>query len=112
MDPELASMMRVKPAPLTLQQEVQLGSSITVISPSPDGTAVAVGTVDEQVIVYDAQLQHTASCSGHEGGTNGLAWLPGNRLASVGEDGSLRVWAADSGQQLAEVACEGVDVDK
>lgn len=67
---------------------------------SPKGQLLAVGTVDDAIPVLDVasgKVAHTLA--GHDGGTNGLAFLSGNSLASVGEDGSARVW------NVARAAC-------
>ena len=104
--------MRKKPAPLLLQQEVQLGCHITAISTAADSGHVAAGTCDAPILVCTADLTPVCTCSGHEGGTNGVAFLSGQQLASVGEDGHLRVWDTTSGQQQVALLCEGLDVDK
>lgn len=47
--------------------------------------------------VASGKVAHTLA--GHSGGTNGLAFLSGNSLVSVGEDGTARLW------NVARAAC-------
>lgn len=53
------------------------------------------------------------SHSGHLGGTNSLVFMPcRERLASAGEDGTLKIWQISSGDEEHSFICDGVDVDK
>lgn len=54
-------------------------------------------------------VAHTLA--GHSGGTNGLAFLSGNSLVSVGEDGVARLWNVARATCLHElrVDAEGGD---
>ncbi|KAL4457845.1 hypothetical protein ABPG75_012710 [Micractinium tetrahymenae] len=79
---------------------------------SPKGQLLAVGTVDDAIAVLDVgsgAVAHTLA--GHRGGTNGLAFLSGNSLVSVGEDGAARVWNVARAACLHElpVDAEGAD---
>ena len=42
-------------------------------------------------------------CYGHQGAINALAIAPGERLVSVGDDGTLRLWECASGQEIASL---------
>lgn len=57
----------------------------------------------------NGKVAHTLG--GHSGGTNGLAFLSGNSLVSVGEDGCARLWNVARAACLHElpVDAEGAD---
>lgn len=61
---------------------------------SPDGTLLAVGAVEGPITLLDAQsgeVRHTLP--GHGFGTTDLSWHPEQGwLASVGQDGTVKVW--------------------
>lgn len=59
--------------------------------------------------VVSGKVAHTLA--GHSGGTNGLAFLSGNSLVSVGEDGTARLWnvARAACVQELPVDAEGAD---
>jgi WD40 repeat protein len=68
---------------------------------SPDGNAVAVGSVGE-VRVYNANDgNRMATLSGHEGPVFAVAWSPdGNVIATGGFDGNVRLFEAKSGNLI------------
>jgi WD40 repeat protein len=58
----------------------------------------------------DGSSLHTLT--GHEEGTNALAWHPRRRLlASGGQDGAVKFWDTDAGQHTATAALGGNWVD-
>ena len=59
--------------------------------------------------VASGSVAHTLA--GHSGGTNGLRFLSGNSLVSVGEDGCARLWNVVRASCLHElkVDAEGAD---
>ncbi len=66
-------------------------------------TLVAVGTLDGIIRVLDAtSLEQRISLEGHQAVPQGIAWSPdGARIASCGNDGTVRIWEAVLGDQLA-----------
>ena len=60
--------------------------------------------------VASGKVAHTLA--GHSGGTNGLAFLSGNSLASVGEDGCARLWNVARGSCLHELAVDAEGADR
>jgi WD40 repeat protein len=81
---------------------------------SPDGSTLAVASAAGGITLYDAAtgaVKH--ALPGHENGANCLAWSPSFNsqpstfnsalIATGGQDGCVRFWAADTGQQTAEV---------
>ncbi len=63
---------------------------------SPNGSGIAVGSVDGKIVLVDVRLlaEPRIALYGHKGPVAGLRWLgkPGERLVSIGQDGTLRVW--------------------
>jgi WD40 repeat protein len=70
---------------------------------SPDGKAIASGSHDGTVKVWDAASgQHRATLQGHTAGVTSVAFSPdGKAIASGSEDKTVKVWDAASGQHRA-----------
>jgi WD40 repeat protein len=60
--------------------------------------------------VASGKVAHTLA--GHSGGTNGVAFLSGNCLASVGEDGTARVWNLARATCLHELTVDAEGADR
>jgi len=71
---------------------------------SPDGTRVATGGEDEQVLVFDATLDAAKAAEprfalGPHEIVHGIAFSPdGTTIATVDEAGALRLWSAATGK--------------
>ena len=87
---------------------VELDEAPVTMALSPKGQLLAVGTVDAEIAVLDVHhsgaVQHRLA--GHAGGTNGVAFLGGNSLVSVGEDGRARIWNVVRASCLHELELE------
>ncbi len=71
---------------------------------SPDGALLAAASAAGGITLYDAAtgtLKH--ALAGHENGANALAWGSSGLLATGGQDGCVRIWQTNFGQQTAEV---------
>jgi WD40 repeat protein len=67
------------------------------IALSPDGTLLALGCYDGDILVWDLQSHGTpTTISGHDGVVRALAFSPdGSLLASGGADTSVLIWQVD-----------------
>ncbi|MEM7391031.1 MAG: hypothetical protein AAF492_01685, partial [Verrucomicrobiota bacterium] len=84
--------------------EYEVSSPIRDFAWSPNGASLAVGTQKHGVIILDGKtLSPTANLYGHMGWVNTVAWSPdGQRLASGGEGGLVKVWSAPGAEPPAE----------
>ena len=73
---------------------------------SPDGRCLAVAAVSGPITLYngaDGEIQRRLP--GHALDTMAISWRKDSRvLASVGQDGKVRLWDVDAGTQSAEMA--------
>jgi WD40 repeat protein len=78
-------------------------AAVTAVAFSPDGAAVAVGSVGD-VRVYDAKsAAKLLTLSGHQGSIHAIAYSPdGTRLATGGFDGQVRLFDAKTGSLVKQ----------
>jgi WD40 repeat protein len=75
---------------------------VTALAFSPDGAALASGSKDQAVRLWDLSTGESRVFLGHEDGVRALAFSPdGAVLASGGEDHTLRVWDLATGEGRA-----------
>lgn len=76
---------------------------------SPDGERLAVACTDDTVGVYRlGSDQRIMTCEGHEAWPMSVDWSPrGDRIVSVGNDSTLRIWDATTGVELIRRELEG-----
>ena len=69
---------------------------------SPDGAWIASHENDSLVVIWDAEtLAPLHSLSGHRADITDLAWSPtGDRLATISDDSTLRIWDPFAGVEL------------
>ncbi|CAG9466953.1 unnamed protein product [Pedinophyceae sp. YPF-701] len=74
---------------------------VQCVSWSPDGAMLASGSVDGEVCLWDPKTgELKGRMRGHKKAIMGMAWEPAHlawpcrRLATAGQDGSVRVWNA------------------
>jgi serine/threonine protein kinase len=66
---------------------------------SPDGSLVAVGYADGQIVVYNATTQRESFTLKHNGAVNSVAWHPNSSvpvLASGSSDSTVGIWQLGS----------------
>lgn len=75
-------------------------SPIQCISLSRDGSHVACGTANGDVLIYDKETsKEVNSFSGHTGSITACCYA-GNKLCSASTDASISVWDIETGQRL------------
>jgi WD40 repeat protein len=87
---------------------------------SPDGASLATewregfDTRESHVQVWDARDGRLrATLAGHRWGVNTIEWsADSRRIVTASEDGTARVWDAESGASLAEIVYEKLNTDK
>lgn len=90
---------------LSISQFVRLD-----LFPAVDGCAIAIGTVDGSVDIWDTTLwTPLATLGGHSGQINCLAFsVNGEKLASASADKSCRLWETTSYSPVAVINHPGV----
>jgi WD40 repeat protein len=69
---------------------------------SSDGQAVAVAEISGPITIFNLKGEPLHQLKGHGFGTSAIDWQPGGTvLASVGQDGKVRLWNTHSGEEIA-----------
>jgi cytochrome c len=75
---------------------------VVALALAPDGRALASAAWDGTARLWDLASGAARVLEGHRGVVNGVAFRPDGVVATAGFDGTLRLWAGDAGQVLAE----------
>ncbi len=99
---------------LTKHWAVALDDCVIDLGWSPDGSTLAAASAAGPVTVFevaDGQVRH--EIPGDEEGTNVIAFHPTQSalLASGGQDGRVKLWDTQAGQQVASVDLQGGWID-
>ncbi|MBN3492186.1 WD40 repeat domain-containing protein [Vibrio neptunius] len=79
---------------------------------SPDSRLVATCSRDHTIRVFDLNGETRQVMRGHEADVISVSWSAcGTSLISSSDDGTIRTWDVDSGQQLACIDLGGVETD-
>lgn len=84
-------------------RHVTLDDFIIDLAWSPDGSRLAVVTVEGAVFLLDAQgdFANPKPIGHHDGGCNSVSWSrDGIELATAGHDGLAKIWDGGSGREL------------
>jgi WD40 repeat protein len=77
-------------------------SVVTALTFSPDGKVLAAGGGDQLCVWTLASRQLRFAVGGHGGRVGAVAFSPDSKLVAVGAWG-LKVWAAQSGKEVADL---------
>ncbi|EDY22080.1 WD-40 repeat protein [Chthoniobacter flavus Ellin428] len=103
----LSTWKTASPAPLgSAVSEYEPPHAIFDMRWSPGGHYLAYGTQDGLADVLDGATGHLIrQLHGHSSGVWRVAWSPnGHRLATAGQDGIVRIFATDSGGEVAQIS--------
>ncbi len=99
-----AALAARRPDPV-VAWSARLDDHVIDVQPSGDAELVAAASVSGPIALLDATtglLRH--ALPGHGIGTTAIHWRPGRtELASVGQDGRVRLWNGGTGAQTAEL---------
>jgi WD40 repeat protein len=88
-------------------------SAVGTVDWSPDGTRIAGGGGgsgdDSSIHIWNASTGDLIqTMRGHSANVNRVVWSPdGNELASASSDGTVRIWDAQTGQELDRFTASG-----
>jgi WD40 repeat protein len=96
---------------LAMQQAVHSGLVEANVTAAVEGGRMFIQRMNADRS-HSAHSAEVMSLSGHRSYVNWCAWSPDDStIASVAEDGTVRLWSALSGQQLAQLCDCGVRLD-
>jgi WD40 repeat protein len=101
-----------------IERRLQPPGGVTHMHYSRDGKLLATSSFySEKVHIWDPETGRlVATCQGHAGRVQAVAFGPGSLLATAGDDGDARLWDAATGQARAAIRAHeggafGVRVD-
>ena len=68
---------------------------VTDVALSPDGRRLASASIDRTVRLFDLASNESRVLQGHASRVSGVVFLDDQNLASVGWDGTVRLWQDD-----------------
>ena len=96
-------------------QSISLGDYVIDLSWSPDGSRLGAVTVEGLVYLIHVSdnAMHYNQIGHHKAGANALSWrLDGQEFATAGQDGTVKIWDGESGQELCSLSISDPWVSK
>lgn len=96
------AVFRVRPVTRCTSTMPGHSEAIVSVSFSPDGKALASGSGDTTLRLWDLQTETPQyTCTGHTSWVLCVEWSPdGKKVASSDKTGQLRIWDPDTGKQV------------
>lgn len=102
--PRTVTRSEVSAPPFQQSWQADLGDHVVRLAWSPKGQMLAAAMVGGPIALFDATGKFLRELAGHKVGTLAISWsTDGHLLASGGQDGTARIWDAQTGDARAEL---------
>ena len=94
---------------------INLNDYIIDLAWSPDGSRLAAASVEGDIFLIhtDSNILEYVKLGEHTGGANSLSWRhDGQEFASAGQDGFVKIWNGNSGEEICKLEAGSSWVEK